>query len=445
MNLGETRLVARVLSGVPHVITILVTYPNIATLPPDSFLRHRLGEVQERFPTLTERLVVPVGSDAQPYWVTTDPWTFEEVVHDEQLDVPSTIQSEMIVQLYARETKRMESQDIQTQPTFQLVRYTSTDQAQNAYVALSVAHAMMDGKRALNLLEALLRPSLNEAVKGFSNLPAPVPPSSSSDQATNSNTGLTPPSDYIAWPLPTEKYPLQATCPPARSYLEIDRNTISALGKMNKRNGVTTLSPTLLVSFTLAFATIIAKTTADSGDSFLPVKSQLVMATHRPTLVTGNGVAVIAHHLLPDRNVKFWDYARDLTVQLSQRAKDLEYVPDTTTPPSMSQCISDFKQSLERPPKFGGSWGFSNLSYVPLPPNAIDISFTQSAMPAFPGPFVLLLIGSEAGTRTTAVFRDGAFMTKAQTDAIGETWKVILERVLNGDGNVTVGQLAEGL
>ena len=440
MTLGESRLVARIISGVPHVITILVTYPGIDALPTDAFLRKRLKEVQERFPTLTERLVLPVDPKAQPYWVTTDLWTFEEVLSEERLDHPSSTRAETILALYERETERMEAQDIQTRPTFQLVRYTSPDEGATAYLAFSIVHAMMDGKRAINLLQALLLPGLEEAVNGFRSLPVPVAPTST----TTPKPDLSPPSDYVIWPLPSEGHSLQISRPPSRSYLEIDRKIISALGRMCKENGVPTLSPALLVSFTLAFATVMAKAGAVDGDgSFLPMRGHLVMAKHVPTLVTGNGVAVIPHHLLPDRSIKFWHYARDLTIKLGQRNKDLEYTPDTTIPPPMEQCVSEFKQSLQDPPKFSGSWGFSNLSYVPLPPNAIDISFTQSAMPAFPAPFVMLLIGSEAGTRVTAVFREGAYVNKAQADAAGQAWKVLVERILSSDEDVTVGQLVQ--
>lgn len=67
------------------------------------------------------------------------------------------------------------------------------------------------------------------------------------------------------------------------------------------------------------------------------------------------------------------------------------------------------------------TYGFSNLTRIPLPDGAEDLLWTQTPNPLLPGPILLAICGHAAGVRIVAGWREGYIFSKhhlSETDIL---------------------------
>ena len=87
-------------------------------------------------------------------WVEGKPWSCSDIVREEELALETSVE-----EILTAETKRMELRDIAYEPLWRVTGMpVKTDSNGPAFLALSVNHALTDGKGMLNILEMLLSP-----------------------------------------------------------------------------------------------------------------------------------------------------------------------------------------------------------------------------------------------------------------------------------------------
>jgi hypothetical protein len=462
VSLHERFSLARRNCGFPHGITLILTYPSAAELPPDTALSTRIAELQEHFPLLRARIV---GARTRtPSFALRDvAWAATDVLHHETFAPLEDATEEMEHILYA-ETMLMEDADLDAAPMWR-VAVLAAPGAARAYVAVSTNHEITDGLGLLALAHALLAPSIADLpYEALDKIPR-----------LEDTISLKPGVLHllsVAWAayvvpfLPAFLRPVRPwpainiakppmECPRAISLLALAPSLVRALKTAGVAHGVPALHATLKLAFGLAIWAIFQDTmepfTLNLGTPRSERSSELGHAH-----CTGNYVSSYDTLVRPASHTEFWEAAAPLAADLRSPAGIalaragpgmLAYVPDPEPDPAARDTRAPtgwertFLARAEGVAPYAQALNLSNLGCAALQPGAVDGAWGQSASPF--GPVLgACALGHDAGLRITTVWREGAAVTRAEVKEVERVLVRVLERL--GDGQwkgTTFGEL----
>jgi hypothetical protein len=334
---------------------------------------------------------------------------------------------------------------------WRVVRYTSNSPLQPGFLAVTINHAISDGKSGLAIFNALLSPPDSDSVATGKPADENFPPSMES--TVDCRPGYRYMTKVIWNELIVPRLPSfiagtvkQATPwpgqPPSigdvrRSYklISLDAAHTATLKANGKRHRVDTLQPILematVVSLWLTFGAYeIAYGT--------PISVRDVSRGHSP--LTGNYVGNLESRISCSTigDDDFWERARESAVRLKSDAGRrqaisamgmLAHIPDglndvssdSPTPTGWETFLVDKKT---RAPDT--SFEVSNLGYTQLPQSASSVTFAQTPNLAFP--VCVNAIGHAGGLSLLVGWRAGAY---AQGDLDGGDFAKVFESVLS--------------
>lgn len=461
-------------------MTFVITYPTEDACPDIAWLDKRLQDVQERMPYLSLRL----GKEGEPhdvngwYWQEASAWTISDLyraVHIDYAEERASIAAlyedaaaDKIAQhlVLVRERRRMSLDHVwRTEPLWQFTRYTLTGSAR-IYLTFSVNHIMTDGVGMRNLFEACMRPRFDnpqegpfgECLQPIEHI-APAPPveaeNKSNVKATDNGpaaiTSSPSPPDWPSMLYPFTKPP--GSYPEALRVVRLASETVLALKQLGRTgHGVSTLTPPLYIAWTLAIqwavrahASLEIRHLYDPG---LPHFASATLMSNRDVKlgdspVWGFGTQVLVYHLRIRPGDDFWDvvktyaaslrhaHAKALARQIKQSTLDLALAAS-----SVARTPENILANLMGPTPYSLPTGFSNLTYVPLPPGAEDMLFSQDPNPLLPGPCLNTAIGHEGGTCLVPGWRDGLLFTHEMLRNAERMLHQILRRVIHGTSSI---------
>jgi hypothetical protein len=419
-------------TGFPHIITILVTYPSTAARPSLPFLCKRVEELQVHFPLLRCRIID--DRTREPAFQLSETWTPEQVIRtwaytseDELKD-----QQEAILGMECSRTGTEGLND----PLWQVGLYDSQSD-RRGHLALSVDHALTDGKGVQQLIYALLMesiehlpferletiPRLEDTVNLHPKLPASIP----SD----------PP-----WPTQQASKP-STECPSALSVIHLPTSLVDRLKVVGKTHDCPTLHPVLLLSLAVSIWSIVSP----SQDP-LPLIHATPVSVRDPNLghayCTANYTANCGMKLTITRDLDFWSEASRIGLFLrSPEGRDtalsakgqLASLPDSLDPnrpdefPTGWEEVYLTKARSDRP--YTAALGVSNLGMMKLPGGAEDVVWSQMVSPF--APVLLVCMNScEKGLRAVGGWREGCVLERKDVKRIEVVWEVVLGRLADG-------------
>ena len=319
-----------------------------------------------------------------------------------------------------------------------------------AYLTLSVDHMLVDGKGLFILFSALLAPDISDLP--YESIPS-IP-------LLEETIDIRPGFMFItsimleeliapklpawirrsvvgtpSWPHVVSRSP--ALCDPQISLLDLSLD-LSSLKARGKACGVPTLHPILKLAYVVALWHVLHE---ESFKVQTPgsVRSSKLGHSH----CTANYTSSLVLDMMARPDLDFWEEARRISRYMSsatgkKRALEhmgaLAYVPDPDPAASKRQPDrptgwEDFLGGkLDRLETPSMSAVISNIGKVDLPQGAIDLIWGQGASP-FAGPIEVNVVSHQAGMRATAVWREGAMISKDKVVEVNRVWERVLSRL----------------
>lgn len=455
--------------GFRHIILWVVTYPA-ASLPPAAELEQRVETLQAAQPILHARLD---GTDTnKPCYVEGAPWPASAIVRQFEGSYSGSA-SEESLQVYRAELERFSNEPAEG-PMWCLGLY-SRPGAERAYLTVAFNHLVIDGRGSSLLLRALRDGSKVPKETLFS-------PTRVDDTVPMSPTlrFLAP---IVFRELLLPKFPLWVQAPFTKDdpwpghavqkapydvpqdirLLSLSPEEVKALKLQSKANGVRTLHPL----FKAAYMVAIWYVHAQRGTTKIP---PVVAPEERPPLRIGAATArderdpavghsALTHNYVTSTEVyrvlsgeqRWWAFASGLAQDLSgdQGLQDgrmtmglLGHVPDPDIPKEKRDPLLPtgweqyFHARAGSPTPYRESLTVSNLGLVPLPPQASDMIWGQTASP-YGAPYYANIVGHEGGVRITSTYREGSVTDSEHAEEVHNAMRRILRRVAEGTGKET--------
>ncbi|KAJ1552454.1 hypothetical protein HK405_011268 [Cladochytrium tenue] len=474
-------LIANRSVGSPFTINIMLTFSTLADLDADR-LAERLTEVQHLWPLLSvevfdQRTPSPKLRYRHASWPTERVLAFDTYAVNER--DPKAERDEVFDKaLRLFQTKVSFDQDPLWRVT--VFRASYNPESRRVYLALTLDHAIIDGRGALKLAQALLAADISHLPKEDISLYVKVRESQKIDETpsilfvlgTIFREALVPRlpifaqnwMGYVpAWP---QKIPRPTIESPWRSSIvDIPVSVMKALKGVGKRHGVATLNPTLHTAWTVALwaVQILRKDGVDPRRVQFrdcSIKDLRDMAKGDPYCLAGHVAMFLwSSGAIPGdgATTKFWDLARSYSaVSLDPQAhadgfdlmRMLNLVSDGPVDPSKSAARAPASEELPAGDKrahtlceaqaldkinslspYGGMSGiWSNLAYSALPRGATDMVFGVSGSSTGPA-FYTCVVGHEGGVRLQNTYSNGAAVTAEEMRRAEELCLNVLESV----------------
>lgn len=437
--------------GFPNTLTVLTEYPTREDAPSVSWLQQRAKELQDRFPLLHASMVDE--KTPKPYWQERAYWSSNDIVRSDvvDVDVPEGMRRGALLEL---EWQRMANEDFDTKPAWQIVRYTSATQS---YIAVSGLHDLFDGIGILRLSQAVLMDSVAE-------LPFEVvmPPIEDKLDIRPSYTFLLPViwqalivpklprpirsffEERRAWP-GSLNHASTTSCPAAVSVFDLEADSLTQLRTKGKQHG-TTLTAVLEIAITTAIWHV-------HGNDYLRSDVPANQRSATDPYCTGCYVASYTSTRTLSPTMVFWGlvssvpYGRKQNPAALQEARMrvgmLAYVPDgPRDDPGPTGWESFLRESMNSNTPYDASVELSNLGFVELPTNAVDLVWGAPKSPRGPC-YDVLAVGHQRGLRLVFTWREGAGTTRQEEQALERTLRLILHRLIGGGVDTQLGRLVQ--
>ncbi|GMK53772.1 hypothetical protein CspeluHIS016_0103580 [Cutaneotrichosporon spelunceum] len=464
----ERLLLARQNLGSPPAIVHAIRYP-LAELPSRGFLEVRVSDLQFRLPRLN--VYVAGAQTNRPRFENGPPWDAKEIVQEGHFspNPHNDLDAEMSDILQSQE-EAFTAQDFEQSPMFRVTILTSP-RCNYGYIVPCFNHIMVDGCGALRLVHLLTAHGVHVPIEPFEK------PSRLDD-----TVDLKPDARYLAsivfreiivpklpkplqkkWktkdPWPGERINAHpAESPSGFSFVRISLEVVDACKRAGKARGVRTFHPILKMAYMAAVWRVFGLGSTGTGNSL-----RLVALTSRDERRTRSGHSAVTgcyttnpeYYTKVSGEQKFWSVTRAMANWLGDRGVFtgrynngvLNEIPEGLTPmdPNYDPARpTGWEQYLgersDAAAPFRSSIGIFNLGVATLPQGAEDHAWSQTASPYGPV-WNISVLTHEGGMRLSSVFRDGSAVTKAQTDALLDVLKVVLERIAFNDLDTTIDRL----
>ncbi|KAJ9124460.1 hypothetical protein QFC24_003250 [Naganishia onofrii] len=491
---------SRDLAGHPQLVTYVASYPSIQLLPSTQLLRERANAIVDQFPTLKARILdartikpkweilsaeqVERGIEGSVTEVDLDELTGESsgarpTARKIEQRVSSSLEAIFYNELNNEEALRVRSGGLLWRVV--LYQYRESDdpeQPQPAFVALTINHIISDGRSG----QALLNSLVGDAPLQPHTLPSSCPPSLRPRLAPSLESTLNcfPSILYIltqiwlelivpalprllarlvgsepCWPgVP----PHSASITPSKKdiqrfdHFHLTSRQLHALKAVGKRNGVSTLHPTLQMAAVIALWIVIDSAEGSSHmskrrDAPIEIVHETLISMRSSRLghplMSGNYISVLENRLrcpTTDRDVNVWSevrkYASWLHSEQGRRHSlyllgSLRFIPDrqnrvandSLTPTGWEEFL--LERANRAPPE---SLSVSNLGYTACPSGSIGVAWCESAT-ILQSPFMLNVIGHSEGLDVTFSRLKGAWSGPSGRDP-GDGFAKMYRRVL---------------
>ena len=446
--------------GYPHPITLLLTFLSKISLPTRDFLIPRIEELQSRLPLLHAHVVGPRTRKPR-FELNQALWTAEDVLHHAEYDSERDTDLSLVGQEIERvNADRAKSED---DPLWRITLYTSLS-SDVAYLALTIDHLITDGMGILNLLQALLLPSLSHVKQMRLE---DVPRLEKTISLRPSLQQLIP----IAYQelfvpnlpkflrnrlLPQQPWPAKrilrpgTDCSFAQSVFIIDAPLVQTLKAVSKRHGVRTLHPTLYFAYLAALWAVFLRNNSDHFLACTPRSERSTGLGH--CAFTGNYTGILETPVSFSLTSDFWAITRRFSQYLHSQAGIvasrsgmgmLAFLPDPAkaSPPGPTGWENFLIEKAASTCPFRESFSFSNLGYTDLPIGASDILFNQTCTP-YGQVLAISAVGHKNGIRLASGWMEGCVVSGAEMRVVDEVLDRVLTRLVeDGTGKVTVGEL----
>ncbi len=427
--LYDKMIFARTKAGFPRMMAFIVSYPSSTHGPSIDFLRDRLLDLQERFPSLCARIEDRGGIDWR--WTPGPVWTLGDIVREDTYDGSGTM--ETLLEAVLKRGEENQLSNTGDKPLWLISRLTSDRGGEDkAYFSFSINHALTDGAGAAQLLLALLKPSVSDLPRD-----PPLPKMLEDTIPIVPPEGWKPPSPATdQWPgKMVAKSPLD--CPGVRVYHDLSVDTVDDLRAQGKVNGIKSLHPILATAYYISLHHVLSPRLPQSFTTTwqTPINERQAELGH-PLLTYNYYSLVNSSFSAVDPSASFWQLAKEHY----SRITDPDAIQEGRYGFSMlhSPKVIGPKAALERarsetPLPCTGD--ITNLTKVNLPPGSDDLRWTASVSP-FLGAVEVHLIGHEGGIRADTGFRDGCATHRTEMQRVGRLWQEVIGRVAAGEGVV---------
>ena len=375
-------------------------------------------------------------------------WGTEDILRTEQLTPAHPTGTD---ELLERELKRMQAQPL-TAPLWSISLFLPSATAEDsnagpAYLSLSVAHELTDGRGLQLLLGFLMSPS-----------PPPKEPLHAASFADTHNFHPPPSAAPVLGPLSsarriwpdTEVKTRPIDCPWRLSLTSVPLEISKSLKDLAKAHGVSTLHPVLQAAAIIGLWGWVRTRTAISP---LVMRSESPLSERSAKLghaaCTGCFVNIIIHDLEPAEDGDFWEIARAISHDVKDPQKRLEGlwgigtfegIPRNTQKTDgadgpRSGWEEFFESKADSPNPLSGSLGMSNLGFMSLPAGASDMIWGQASGTA--GKVMYMsVIGHEGGLRIATNLREGAVLSFDELHEVERRMVAVMERLAAGQSTI---------
>ncbi|ODO09918.1 hypothetical protein I350_02141 [Cryptococcus amylolentus CBS 6273] len=418
----EKHFLSRSRKGLPTIVALGTAYCSSTQAPTRAFLAGRIGELQAHFPTLYAQFGYGRGD-----MVATreeGPWSATMIIQDDQYSADSDTEGDVFTKLLLDEGNRM-SRNVSSRddgPLWRVGVHTHPLRPR-VYITLTLDHVLADGHGVLNLLQALLAPSIAdlpyervEDIPSFEDTVDVAPPAAADRQGE-------PPSPYI-WPSVPPKIMLsQAT--PSASIFSLSVEDLSLLKAAAKAHGVPTLHPVLKTIYSFALWSVYRLDSPSLRLASSTPRSERNLALGH-AYCTGNYVCAHKFDISIYEGQNFWYVARRVLEQIADPV-DLARARAASGPQPPPQ-----PKPLGIPAPFTQSFSFSNLGLSSLPSGADDMSWLVVPTENGKGPLSVMVIGFERGLRVCTTWRDGGAVEIKEVKEVERIFMRVVRRLIEG-------------
>jgi hypothetical protein len=427
VSFHERLCLVRSLTGNPHPVTFLFTYPSADLLPSTEHLSARVDELQVLWPHMHTR-VGGIHTNA-PYWTDGPRQDAREIVFSTR--IPPNKTCEKLLQLDMDTFGQSQIEVTGSRPLLRITRYLPTNSA-DAYLAISVNHYIADGIGAARLAQAILAADVTDLAPFAGHPPKledtvdlipPSPPAPNTLDIWPGSRVRGNPADY----------------PGRLSLLQLPPTLVSSVMQAGKAVGLSKLHAIFKAAWAIAMWTALS---IDTDCSVTTPRSERG-PTHPYAM--GNYISRVVSYFTPttlsaaaDDLDAFWDLAKRIAADLSDPDKQqqgrytmgaMAYIPNAANDPSERTAWEEHYLAQSRKPKpYGNSATLSNLTYMALPSNAVDLCWAQPSCP-FSVPFMISIVGTTAGVSWTTTWRDGCILEEKDVKGVEAAFIALLTRI----------------
>ncbi|KAH8660347.1 hypothetical protein BX600DRAFT_56204 [Xylariales sp. PMI_506] len=478
--------------GSPSTINIMLTFPDPGSLD-TTRLAVRIAELQELWPLLAmaiadQRTVEP---KMQYHYL---PWGTEKVLAYNTYVVNAENPKAERDAVYDKALRLFQTKiSFDSDPLWRVTIFRASINPETArvYLALTLDHAMIDGRGAVKLAQALLAEDISQLPKEDLEL------YKEKEEKDRKALEQVPPYSFIlsiiiremlyprlptfvqkllghtpAWPPKISQPTIDS--PWKSSIVDISSDLVQRLKEAGKAHSIATLNPTLHTAWVISVWAVFSR----KGSQSFPIRDCSLkdvrdMAKGDPYCLFGCvGTCLWSTGLLGD-DTRFWETAqsyaarveddtayeegRNLTKLLvlmnngplkpaessKYRVPDSEELPAGDKRAHTLQEEEALKKINSLSPYFGMSGFWSNLSYFTLPQGSVDMVFGVSGN-ATGTAFNTCLVGHENGARVQNAFSDGAAVNEEGVKQAEGLYLRILETISSEgmkDKDVILGEL----
>lgn len=448
---------ARHHAGSRYTITTLLTYPSTSALPAEKAIRYRIMELQDHFPRLSARISTGTENEAEWHeWPThrgsltfysrkSYPlgWTRDDILQDSLEVWTNAYWRVKVYEPKAGEEQEQEQEEGRGRGDGK------------AYISVSVAHELMDGRGLARLVDALLRDSVDDLqYEGMAPEELDITPSWSfwaprrflqlvqdytPSVITDNLAPVLPPAFTPSWP--GERVASDYIKLPARvAFHDLDPQLIESLKSLSRHYGIPTINPVLEMAFIVAvwivtrpclplsIVTPINERTLDNDHG------------HGHAYCTGQYTSAHLFSIQPEEGTGFWQTTSTLALQLAHPASKAAARMNIGMLHSISCMRAHLESTAASATPFAQRISFSNIGKVDLPRGAEDMVFTGTPSIGDP-PFEVVLCGHEGGVKLSTAFRAGAVVSEEEVRSVHGMWEGVLRDLVIDGKERTLGDL----